>query len=250
VKKLFLYSLLCLAFTQCHHPLTISNSKVVNIKVYKDSLQLADERIAQLINPYKKKLDSSMNSILCYNEQDLSKQLPEGTLGNFLCDELMTYAKDNFSRNIDFCMYNNGGIRIPLLAKGNITVGKIYELAPFDNFLVLVALNGADCKNLFNLAAANRGTPCSKELRFKISNGTATDISINAIPFDSTRIYYILTNDYVANGGDKTEPMKKAISITNFNVIVRDVLIKSLQNKGKTNQSVKSNLDGRIEYNK
>ncbi len=213
----------------------------------KDSLQLTDTQSASLITPYKMKLDSLMSEVLCYNEQDLNKQLPEGTLGNFVCDELMEYAVKNYNKPVDFCIYNYGGLRVGSIAKGNISVGKIFELAPFDNYLVVVELEGADCKKLFDLVAENNGTPCSKELRLSINNNKIVNAAINNVSFDENKTYTIITNDYVANGGDKTEPMKNAKALTNLNILVRDALINNLRIKGKNGQSIKVSLDGRVE---
>jgi len=246
-NKFFIPLLLALSFNACAPKLTLTNTLTQNIKINKDSLQLHDEKTFNTIVPYKIKLDSLMNEVLCYNNQDLKKDLPEGTLGNFVCDELMSFAKNNYSKPIDFCMYNNGGLRVGSIAKGNLTVGKIYELAPFDNAIVVVELGGNDCKRLFDLIAQNNGTPCSKEFRMTIENNLAINISINNEPFDSTKTYKILTNDYVASGGDKTEPMKKAINVSSLNLMVRDALIKQLRTKGNNSQSINTILDGRIK---
>jgi 2',3'-cyclic-nucleotide 2'-phosphodiesterase (5'-nucleotidase family) len=246
-NKFFILLLLALSFCACTPKLTLTNTQTHNIKINKDSLQLHDAKTFNTIAPYKIKLDSLMNEVLCYNNQDLKKDLPEGTLGNFVCDELMDFAKKNYSKPIDFCVFNNGGLRVPSIAKGNITVGKIYELAPFDNAIVVVELGGNDCKRLFDLIAQNNGTPCSKEFRMSIENNLATNIFINNQPFDSTKTYKILTNDYVANGGDKTEPMKKAIAITSLNLMVRDALIKQLRSRKNNSQPINTILDGRIK---
>ena len=246
-NKFFIPLLLALSFNACAPKLTLTNALTQNIKINKDSLQLHDEKTFNTIVPYKIKLDSLMNEVLCYNNQDLKKDLPEGTLGNFVCDELMSFAKNNYSKPIDFCMYNNGGLCVGSIAKGNITVGKIYELAPFDNAIVVVELGGNDCKRLFDLIAQNNGTPCSKEFRMTIENNLAINISINNEPFDSTKTYKILTNDYVASGGDKTEPMKKAIAVTSLNLMVREALIKHLRTRGYNSQPINTILDGRIK---
>lgn len=246
-NKILTLLLLALSFSACTPKLTLNNTQTHNIKINKDSLQLHDAKTFNTIKPYKVKLDSLMSEVLCYNNQDLKKDLPEGTLGNFVCDELMDFAKINYSKPIDFCMYNNGGLRVPSITKGNITVGKIYELAPFDNAIVVVELGGNDCKRLLDLIAQNNGTPCSKEFRMTIENNLATNIFINNQPFDSTKTYKILTNDYVASGGDKTEPMKKAIAVTSLNLMVRDALIKQLRTRGNNSQPINTILDGRIK---
>ncbi|MCF8429885.1 MAG: 5'-nucleotidase C-terminal domain-containing protein [Bacteroidia bacterium] len=246
-KNILFLSALLFLLGQCKTPLSLSKTQTQNIKINKDSLQLYDAKIFNTIAPYKIKLDSLMSEVLCYSNQDLKKDLPEGTLGNFVCDELMDFAKINYSKPIDFCMYNNGGLRVGSIAKGNITVGKIYELAPFDNAIVVVELGGNDCKRLFDLIAQNNGTPCSKEFRMTIENNLATNIFINNQPFDSNKTYRILTNDYVASGGDKTEPMKKAIAVTSLNLMVRDALIKQLRTRGNNSQPINTILDGRIK---
>ncbi len=249
-NKFFIQLLLALSFGACTPKLTLTNTQTHNIKINKDSLLLNDEKTFNTIAPYKIKLDSLMNEVLCYNNQDLIKDLPEGTLGNFVCDELMDFAKKNYSKPIDFCMFNNGGLRVGSIAKGNLTVGKIYELAPFDNAIVVVELGGNDCKRLFDLIAQNNGTPCSKDLRFDIENNKSVNITIGGQPFDESAVYNILTNDYVANGGDKTEPMKKALTVTSLNLMVRDVLIKQLRTKGNNSQPINTQLDGRIKQTK
>lgn len=250
MKKNILYLfVILLLLGQCKTPLTLSNTQTQNIKINKDSLQLRDEKTFKTIAPYKVKLDSLMSEVLCYNNQDLKKDLPEGTLGNFVCDELMAsgviYLALMVKPNIhpDFCVYNNGGLRVGSIAKGNITVGKIYELAPFDNELVVVTLEGKYCKQLFDLMAQNNGAPCSKELRFEIENNKAVNITINGQPFDENKVYNIVTNDYVANGGDKTEPMKHANSIQSLHLMVRDALINQLRGS----QPINTQLDGRIK---
>ncbi len=240
----FIALLLVFSFNACSPKLTLTNTQTQNIKINKDSLQLHDEWAYNTIAPYKAKLDTLMSEILCYNNQDLKKDLPEGTLGNFVCDELMMWSRRmRLATVVDFCVYNNGGLRVGSIAKGNITVGKIFELAPFDNELVVVALDGKYCKQLFDLMAQNNGAPCSKELRFDIENNKAVNITINGQPFDESKIYFILTNDYVANGGDKTEPMKLANNVQSLHLMVRDALIKQLRG-GQTKNAI---LDGRIK---
>jgi len=254
VKNTFFIALLLVfSFTACAPKLTLTKTQTQNIKINKDSLQMRDELAFKTIAPYKARLDSSMNEVLCYNNQDLKKDLPEGTLGNFVCDELMFYAELSRRRSSviipksDFCIYNNGGLRVGSIAKGNITVGKIFELAPFDNELVVVALDGKYCKQLFDLMAQNNGAPCSKDLRFDIENNKAVNITIGGQPFDENAVYNILTNDYVASGGDKTEPMKYATSVTSLNLMVREALIQQLRVRTRNNQTINTVLDERIK---
>src|SRR3712207_9326121 len=49
---------------------------------------------------------------------------------------------------------NGGGLRCPI-EKGNITVGKMYELMPFDNTLVTMEIKGSDLKKVFENGIGN-----------------------------------------------------------------------------------------------
>ncbi len=245
MKNIF-KALILFVFIHCHTPKKYIDTKLSGIRINNDSLKLSDTKIHVLIASYKIKLDSLMNEVLCYNQQDLSKQLPQGTLGNMLCDELMNYASNKVKSKIDFCIYNNGGIRVNSISKGNISVGKIYELSPFDNYIEIVELDGKSCKKLFELIAKNGGTPCSKELHIKIKNATLVSAIINDTTFNENKNYTILTNDYVAAGGDKTEPMKSAVSRNKLQIFVRDAMIEHLRNKGKKGENIKAILDDRM----
>jgi 2',3'-cyclic-nucleotide 2'-phosphodiesterase (5'-nucleotidase family) len=55
-------------------------------------------------------------------------------------------AEQKFGKKVDAAFINYGGIR-SYIAKGEITVGKIYELMPFDNLIVLQDLKGAVFKS-------------------------------------------------------------------------------------------------------
>jgi 2',3'-cyclic-nucleotide 2'-phosphodiesterase (5'-nucleotidase family) len=245
----YFFPFVFLLFYQCRLQTTLTDYQTKNIQLNRDSSNLTNELTQKTIAPYKAKLDSLMNEVLCENNQDLIKELPEGTLGNFVCDEIYEYATNKLNIKADFCIYNYGGIRISNLPKGKITIGKIYELCPFENTLVLVELKGNYCIELFDLIAKNNGTPCSRQLNLKLNKQQIQEVLLNKQVLDTNQSYFILTNDYVANGGDKTEPMKKATSKKELNIKIRDLLISSLQERGKFNNAIKVEKDGRITQN-
>ena len=55
---------------------------------------------------------------------------------------------------VDFAVINYGGMRIPAIPKGPITRGKIFELMPFDNLLVVVRLDVSILTQFINHMAA------------------------------------------------------------------------------------------------
>ena len=96
-----------------------------------------------------------MNEIISFTKSDLIKNKPVGNLGNFVTDLCLSYAE------ADICIMNNGGLRSSI-NKGNITVGMIYELMPFENELVIVELSKTDFfEMLHHIIIEKGGEPIS-----------------------------------------------------------------------------------------
>ncbi len=180
--------------------------------------------IAAMIEPYKLGLDSVMNVVIGHNETELTKGKPSSSLTNWFTDALHEATQKLIADPIDFTIQNYGGIRIPSLAKGNVTVGSIYELMPFDNMMVIVPMLGSDCQKLFDKFAESGGWPVSSGVKFKIHYGKATDITIGNQPLDTTRSYIVAMPDYVASGGDNYTFLKD-LPQNNTKALVRDLLI-------------------------
>jgi len=63
-----------------------------------------------------------------------------------MADAIKTMAEMKFQKKIDAAFVNFGGIR-SYLPKGDVTVGKIFELMPFDNLVVLQEIKGDKLKS-------------------------------------------------------------------------------------------------------
>lgn len=124
-----------------------------------DSSLAADSGVIREYLPYKQRLDSAMNKVIGGSAQALTKayDAPETLLGDFFCDALLQQAT-NMGFTVDFCLATKGGLRAPL-PKGDITVGEIFELMPFENELVTVDLSGADMRTVLDFIAASGGQP-------------------------------------------------------------------------------------------
>ena len=224
---------------------TLSPQKPSYIKYDISAQQKIDSTIWNTILPYKDSIDQNMNEVIGYSETDLQKQQPEGTLGNFVCDALLAQSSKVYGKQIDFCLVNYGGIRLPSIAKGNVTLGKIYELLPFDNMLVIQQLTGKQVQQLCDLIVLNGGWPVSG-ITMELGNGAAKNIYVQKQLLDTTKTYSMLVSDYVANGGDKTLILKN-IPQQNLNLLVRDALIMYIRNLTEHDENISAKIEGRIK---
>ena len=133
-----------------------------NIRINEEAADV-NKSIQNLIEPYKMELDDEMNEIIAVAEVDLIKGSPESTMGNWFADLLQKEA-EKLEPNVDFSIQNRGGLRIGSIGKGEITKGKIFELMPFDNFLVIMETKGEVVIEFLEHIAKDGGWPTSKNL--------------------------------------------------------------------------------------
>jgi 2',3'-cyclic-nucleotide 2'-phosphodiesterase (5'-nucleotidase family) len=207
-----------------------------------------DSLVLLLVKPYKDTLDADMNLVLIRSDQVLDKGQPESRLGNMFSDICLAVTNEQYhpadGKLADFAFFNNGGLRNSL-PKGDVTKGNIFELMPFENELIILTLNGATVKKIFNFIASKGGVPVSG-LRMGIQNGMPVNMTIDGIPFDSSKVYKMVTSDYLANGGDECFFLQDAVKSETLHLKIRDALIDFLKLKGSRHELLHSDLDKRI----
>jgi len=207
-----------------------------------------DESAAKLIKPYKLKLESEMNAVLAICELNMFKANPEGVLGNFVSDLTLEkgneYCLKNNISKADICLLNNGGLRTTL-PKGNITRGRIFELMPFENELVVLTLSGEKTQGLFDFLARVNGMPLAGA-KLGIENKKPVNILVGGKAFDLNKTYRVLTSDYLADGGDKMRFFKDPLKRENVGNKLRDAIIEFIKEQGDKGLTITAKLDGRI----
>jgi 2',3'-cyclic-nucleotide 2'-phosphodiesterase (5'-nucleotidase family) len=154
-----------------------------------------DSAILVIITPYQDGIEDQMSEILTYTKNDLEKGRPQSTIGNFVTDLCLNYAEAHI------CVMNSGGLRTTI-SKGEITRGKLYELMPFENELVVLELNKDNYIGLLNYIGRRGGEPFSG---INITIDKDGKILSNSWPvnFENGEKVRVLTSDYLANGGDE-----------------------------------------------
>lgn len=226
----------------CKSTTTItSNAELIHI----DSSLSAEVFAQKMIQPYKIALDSEMNEVLVISSIEFPKEKdkPETLLGNFVADLSLKIITEKFPEStIDFCLLNNGGLRTSL-PKGEITRGKIFELMPFDNELVIVSLSSAKAKELIQYIFNVGGQPISG---VKLDFTLPIDSVFKQLNFGNT--VNVVTTDYLATGGDKMDFFLNPMQLENTQLKLRNAIIEFCINENKKGKKVTSNIDGRIHF--
>lgn len=203
-----------------------------------------DSALISLLKPYSDSVNGTMNVVIARTAVSLEKKQPQGSLGDMMADALLQMARKKFGVAVDAATLNFGGIRLGQLPAGDITIGKVYELMPFDNLVVLQTMSGKTLQELLNHIAGRKGWPVSG-LTMQIKGKEAVNVNINGAPIDEMANYTIALPDYVAGGGDDCN-MLKNIPQQNRGYLFRDALIEYLKGITQSGQELKANPDKRV----
>ncbi len=203
-----------------------------------------DATVAALLQPYSDSVNKSMNDVVAAAEAELIKGQPEGTLGNVLADAMLTKSRQAYKVPVDAAFINYGGIRLNAIPAGNITRGKIFELSPFDNIIVLQKLNGKLLQQFLDHISGRGGWPVAG-MQWQIKNKTAINVRINGVPLNETAVYTIALADYVANGGDECVMLKTVPQINN-GYVFRDAILEYFADVHHQGKKIVGKIENRV----
>lgn len=243
MKKFSFAILLLLLLNACSHAFVLYDVEA-DQKQINAAYEEQDQEIESMITPYREDLSSTMNKTIAQVDQDLIKAKPSSSLGNLLADASLEMAKTYTKSHIDMGIMNYGGIRLPGLNKGPLTIGTVYELMPFDNYLLVLNLNGEQVQSMLDAIAANGGWPVSG-VQFVIKDNAASNIFIQGEAIENTKNYRVAISDYLANGGDHMD-MLKGLPQENTNVLLRDAFLDYFRSYGEQNKALPFDNEMRI----
>jgi 2',3'-cyclic-nucleotide 2'-phosphodiesterase (5'-nucleotidase family) len=195
---------------------------------------LKDEKSKQIenfIKPYREHINKDLDSALAYCPVTLDKSSGkwQTTIGNLIADVTLQRGNLVFNarekKNIDICLLNHGGIR-SILPKGNVTARTAFEIMPFENTMVIIALKGEQIFELADYFIAEKKPHPLSGISFTIGkDNVAKNILVQGKPIDKDKIYYVGTNDYLSNGGDNMNFFKKGVQKFDLDYKLRNILI-------------------------
>ncbi|MCC9137883.1 5'-nucleotidase C-terminal domain-containing protein [Pontibacter silvestris] len=218
--------LLVLSLVSCQRSWQASPS-LAQTDVPVDKTIVADPQVEQQIAPYREQVTAKMNEIIGNAPVELKAADYQSPLGNFVVDLMLEEARPLYKGHIDMATTTNGGLRVPI-PLGQVSVGSIFELMPFENELVVLALDGQAVQEFFDIAAEAKYAPIANAT-YKVKDGKAIDIRIGGQSFDPVKNYTIVTSDYLAGGGDNLNVFKRAIKSEKVGLMMRDAIIQHIR---------------------
>ncbi|GET33580.1 5'-nucleotidase [Prolixibacter bellariivorans] len=254
MRKFFLLLVFAMALAACkQHTATVDQVRYQNIKLDSTLKVSIDPKIEAQIKPYRDSLQAQMSQKLCVASEDLFAGRPESLLGNFVSDLVLSEGKVLCQKKYPdihpvVSYMNRGGFRAPI-PKGEVTVKSIFELMPFENEVVLLKLKGSDLRRLMN-HMASRGGEGVAGMRLGIRKDKAIKCKVDGAPLDNDKTYWMITSDYLADGGDGSKSLSKNLQRVNTGVKLRDMIIAHMRKLGDEGKMATAKLDGRIYHAK
>ncbi|SFA89180.1 5'-nucleotidase, C-terminal domain [Flavobacterium swingsii] len=230
VLKHFVLILTLIVFgSNCSAQLVISKIEAKQININEKSYSLAEYNA--YISPYRTHIDNELNTILavCPETLDKSKGQWQSNIGDFLADATLEKTSPFFKKrenlDIDICILNHGGIRA-ILPQGDVTTRTAFEIMPFENTTVVVALIGEQIAEFVDYFIKEKKPHPISGITFTINTeNKAADIMVGQKPLDLTKTYYVVTSDYLSNGGDNMNFFKKNTKTYDLEYKLRNILI-------------------------
>ena len=161
-----------------------------------------DPAFSDIIDAYAAEVKAKTNVKLGYSKYDIvrtTNKNRQSRLGNLTADGLIWIAKEFYDVDADISIYNSGGIRANI-DKGDVTLGDVYAVYPFDNVVSILEVKGSDLYELFG-SVAGGSLPVGGDIKMVIRDDSIISVTINGKQINENQTYTIVTIDYLANLG-------------------------------------------------
>ncbi|WP_340589191.1 bifunctional metallophosphatase/5'-nucleotidase [Erythrobacter alti] len=145
-------------------------------------------------------------------------------------DAYLAAANAALPEPVDFAIVNSGGVRTDLSGAndGVLTYGELAAMAPFGNGVIVLEMTGAQIRTVLEQQFCNESPAsiCDSLLtpshgvqytfdRNRPANQRVQELLINREPLDSARTYRVVTNSFLAGGGDGFAQFSQVPEIAN-----------------------------------
>ncbi|WP_136439536.1 bifunctional metallophosphatase/5'-nucleotidase [Pacificoceanicola onchidii] len=202
--------------------------KLLDASVAEDAATVA--RVAELAQPLEEMRAKVVAETAEAIEGDRSVcRAVECPMGNLVADAMLDRVKD---QGIEIAIQNGGGLRASIDA-GEVTMGEVLTVLPFQNTLSTFEVSGATI-----VAALENGVSQMEEGagRFPQVAGMSytvdpsaeagsriSGVMVGGAPIDMEKVYGVVSNNYVRNGGDGYKMFVDAANAYDFGPDLADV---------------------------
>jgi len=159
-------------------------------------------------------------------------------MGSLIADAMLERVRE---QGIEIAIQNGGGIRASIDA-GPVTMGEVLTVLPFQNTLSTFQVTGATV-----LAALENGVsqiedgagrfPQVAGMSFAFdasrpAGSRISDVMVGGAPIDAEKLYGVVSNNYVRNGGDGYAVFKDALNAYDYGPDLADVTAEFLAKQG------------------
>jgi len=228
--------------------LSLTFDKENNLVKIEPSVDLLYNRKSELVNDkkgdeiylkYSKELKPIMDEVVGRTEKNLDhvrfNECGTSVLGKWTTDIMRKVGKTQIA------VINEGALRTSIPA-GDITVGKLYDVMPFENILIKMELKGSQLKKVIENGIMNKdigwieisGAKVYYDPEAEFGNRIIEIILEDGTIVEMDKYYSVSTNDFMLVGGDKYD-FSGAKNIENTNKLILDIVMEHLKEVKEVN---------------
>jgi 5'-nucleotidase len=218
-----------------------------------DAAVMADEAVAARVAEAAAPLEEIRQKVVAETAEAIdgergSCRAVECSMGNLVADAMLDRVKD---QGIEIAIANGGGLRASIDA-GEVTMGEVLTVLPFQNTLSTFQVTGetvvAALENGVSQVEDGGGRfPQVSGITFTVdltkpAGERISDVMVDGAPIDPAKLYGVVSNNYVRNGGDGYKMFVDAEKAYDFGPDLADVTAEFLA----ANAPYQPYTDGRI----
>ncbi|MCH4888339.1 LysM peptidoglycan-binding domain-containing protein [Acidaminobacter sp. JC074] len=194
---------------------------------------IPDAATQEVFASYEEKVGPVLNEKVGTATAEFDHELPNVTqLGLWTCEVMAEKA------GTDIAVQNGGGLRRSLYA-GDITMGDMYEIMPYDNQLIKMDLPGKDLKAVIENGLLNpdvrdgsfSGLKAVYDPKAEFGSRLVSLTLLDGTPIEDDKLYSVATNDFIFTGGDKYNFTNAQNDVDTF-IPIRDVMVDAIKATG------------------
>ncbi len=188
-----------------------------------DHDEVVDEICGALVSRSELELSETVGELAAPLTRSF-KRFSSTPAGNLITDTMREHMGG------DVAVQNRGGIRCDL-PEGPVSRRSLFEFLPFGNHLTLVEVSGEqlfECVRASVEGTAHTGLEVSgMKIIYRLDDedkAFLVDLVIDGEPLDREKKYRLVTNNFLAGGGDGYEVLKTATRLREDPILLREIL--------------------------